>query len=577
MKRVIDRRKKPSHTAVSKNTPHTTSSREQLQQPNPQPSPKLTPQTVQALQRTVGNQATMRLLPNKRAKTAPAISPYPATGIQRQWLVHSNEKEYFWQGGTNEAEGEPPFYLQGMKKIDPPDKYNIDGQSRSRQLTLVYSLSHYVKLKNINTNPVVADNFNPQGRFATSSVSTFVPNPHLEADQQKAVLQQLKEKDKTFSTTTDYSQTRTPEGYPTHVQVETGETLQFVSANDFGAVYAQNPSPNTRATHTSKAGDELTPSDSDTKIGQNFAMNSDLLKAFSGKERSKTQKAVMGGISAADAAEKGGFVRDEGKGWEWLHMIAHSMGGLETVGPQVQENLVAGTHECNTQMIVVEELIKSLVLKNKGKAKLWVGVSMLDAKNHIGHTINYDFELYNEAGQPVAMYHWSFDALSRRQPLSFENRTARYTSREQHLPGAPVSQYIPRSLPTAHQPYTSSDKDPLNQLTDTVLNRLQTLDPEAFVQNLVELRNNKQLSKELLIDIGEEIAPDNIIQYFQLIHQQIGPKAGEWLLYSFLPEQNESSLLQTGKELLKFYGRVEGFPAWMQTFFAGKKIDLAQD
>jgi hypothetical protein len=58
-----------------------------------------------------------------------------------------------------------------------------------------------------------------------------------------------------------------------------------------------------------------------------------------------TRDAVMGGTARNYAS----FVYDqefaEGRSWEWLHIVGHSLGGDNVVG-----NLVAGTFTANTQM-----------------------------------------------------------------------------------------------------------------------------------------------------------------------------------------------------------------------------------
>lgn len=165
----------------------------------------------------------------------------------------------------------------------------------------------------------------------------------------------------------------------------------------------------------------------DMKETVNKNISTDVIESFEGKKRAKSQNEVMG-MSASVAADNAGFDPNEGEGWEWLHMIAHSMGGIDGQGPQVSENLVAGTSACNTQMIIVEEFLKDIV-KHDCHAHLHVMAIMFDAERHIGQTIRYDFSMYDEHGTPLSVYHWVFDCLSRSNPLVSENRQLRYAGR----------------------------------------------------------------------------------------------------------------------------------------------------
>lgn len=48
--------------------------------------------------------------------------------------------------------------------------------------------------------------------------------------------------------------------------------------------------------------------------------------------------------------------------WEWLHLCSFKMGGIDGT-PQSSGNLVAGTYDCNTEMMAIEEAIKMLALE----------------------------------------------------------------------------------------------------------------------------------------------------------------------------------------------------------------------
>lgn len=71
-----------------------------------------------------------------------------------------------------------------------------------------------------------------------------------------------------------------------------------------------------------------------------------------------TRDGAMGGSAKNYAAfcYDGEFA--EARSWEWLHIVAHSLGGNNEVS-----NLIAGTYTANTQMIPYESAIKSALLE----------------------------------------------------------------------------------------------------------------------------------------------------------------------------------------------------------------------
>ena len=73
--------------------------------------------------------------------------------------------------------------------------------------------------------------------------------------------------------------------------------------------------------------------------------------------------------------------------WEWLHLVSFKMGGIDN-NPQQPGNLVAGTYECNSLMISIEEAIKDLVLLDR--ITLFVSVvAKCHPGTHVGTRIDY--------------------------------------------------------------------------------------------------------------------------------------------------------------------------------------------
>ena len=96
------------------------------------------------------------------------------------------------------------------------------------------------------------------------------------------------------------------------------------------------------------------------------SIDSKLLASWAGTRAQAVSQAGVMGASAAVAAANAGFPINDPRDLEWLHLIAYSLGGIGGNQPQQAPNLVAGTAECNTEMIVAEEMIKSAVMTREG-------------------------------------------------------------------------------------------------------------------------------------------------------------------------------------------------------------------
>jgi len=138
-----------------------------------------------------------------------------------------------------------------------------------------------------------------------------------------------------------------------------------------------------------------------------------VIRSRVGAARIPTQLTVMKGVSARDAAAARGY-ETGGLGWEWLHLIAHGMGGEQRAG-----NLVAGTAEANTEMMVVEDAVKKLLCSHK-KAKATVKViAKLVPNTHIAKEIQYEVT-WRDAGGVTPFRKTVFQPLTRRRPAAIE-------------------------------------------------------------------------------------------------------------------------------------------------------------
>lgn len=480
--------------------------------------------------------------------TMPTGSPPAPRG---RWLIDASQGACFWEG--EDWPPQQPAILGRLKfKGSPPRGYKLlttvtfEGRSSRSQGTPLYTLEAF--LEGISTQQrAPSDTYNPFGRFTTGA-SSFLPNSNCPG----SVIDELAGKDKAFSKVVETSKEMATPIFPLYVRVETGEELYFSGENPFGAIYTDTPPTvqsgqivQQRATYDADrrqdprdSGLNLVSAPEEIRMVSNEGITSSLIGAHTGQKREKSQTQVMG-ASAGDAAEAAGFARNEGAGWEWLHLIAHSMGGIEVVGPQVAGNLVAGTSECNTQMIVVEEFLKDYVKKQGGSAKLMVFAKMFDPDYHIGEWIGYDFELYNQDGHAIEVFHWSFDPRSRRNPVVMENRSLRSTGREALIDGnVTPAPHLPRSEPTAHRDLPPT-REP--ELEDIIVERMRVMEPQPFATWLAEIRAsqpNGRLGSMAVSEMGDVLVAglkagtmsvDRAWDYVSAIGEQVTPKMAEAL------------------------------------------------
>ena len=359
-------------------------------------------------------------------------SPATAAPLQMRWIVDPASNSYFWEEDGSEK-GTIPSSLRDFAEREAPDasSYNVNEGRRGR--ALFYSLDHWQAMNRGGAAARAAtDHYNPFGRFDSSAgMVAYLPGSNMPQDAVDRALAHLREAVPHLAGVQSVSSGMV-NGYPRTVTTADGTVLEITSATMLGAMYSNRPGVNRRATQdlsrvSDPAATGVIAGNERVKVAQN-ELTPESLAFWSGEKRSEQQAQVMGG-SAADVAASAGYAANEGLGWEWLHLIAHSMGGMQKVGPQVPENLVAGTSECNTQMIIVEEFIKDLVRRGQ-RARLAVFARMADPVRHIADRITYDFLILDKANQPIDAFHWEFDPLNRNQPIVEENRGLRYVARE---------------------------------------------------------------------------------------------------------------------------------------------------
>ena len=99
------------------------------------------------------------------------------------------------------------------------------------------------------------------------------------------------------------------------------------------------------------------------------------------------QNAAMGNISAKDAAGDAGYVDGY---WEWLHLIAFTLGGINENKINHPENLVAGTLGANRVHKVLEDTIKRLIVDDHTKKILvFARAHILASSYHLCNKLEY--------------------------------------------------------------------------------------------------------------------------------------------------------------------------------------------
>jgi hypothetical protein len=146
------------------------------------------------------------------------------------------------------------------------------------------------------------------------------------------------------------------------------------------------------------------------------------------------QKKVMKGNSANDVARLLGL---PAIGYEWLHMIAFSLGGHEGT-PQVAKNLVLGTEAANTAMMSLEGFVHSLISKGRYPEAQIVVMRTAPVPKEcawFAESIQYTIKLSRPPGAPIYIRE-SFNPLLMSAPAFSVEQMARQI-RDRELKSAP--------------------------------------------------------------------------------------------------------------------------------------------
>ncbi|WP_445398046.1 eCIS core domain-containing protein [Streptomyces sp. LE64] len=143
---------------------------------------------------------------------------------------------------------------------------------------------------------------------------------------------------------------------------------------------------------TAALGTGLTPVTQATKTAGPVTVDEKVLRTWSGQRtgHKPDQNGAMKGVSASDAAKASG--ETEGV-WQWLHLIAFTMGGHDGTQPNAPENLVAGLAAANGHHLVLENLVKKMILQaGVSEVQVTATAKMVIGSYHVCSGIEYRLE-----------------------------------------------------------------------------------------------------------------------------------------------------------------------------------------
>ncbi|HJZ76840.1 MAG TPA: hypothetical protein VKE51_34140 [Vicinamibacterales bacterium] len=218
------------------------------------------------------------------------------------------------------------------------------------------------------------------------------------------------------------SGTSTLTHYATYVTVSPGRAhesrmhMYGVGANPYQAPL----SPNFSTAPTTATTFSLKPFVGNFKRAESQEIDLKLLNKWSGQRKGHKpdQNAAMSNTSATNAAIKTFGTKAEGHEWQWLHLIAFTLGGdkSDPKNPNTPENLVSGLAAANGHHLVIENLVKKLILgglydkiKINAAAAMVPGITNYHVATHIDYHI-MGLPSGEKTYKPVAEYR--IDALN---------------------------------------------------------------------------------------------------------------------------------------------------------------------
>ncbi|MFF8919435.1 DUF4157 domain-containing protein [Streptomyces sp. NPDC015032] len=139
-----------------------------------------------------------------------------------------------------------------------------------------------------------------------------------------------------------------------------------------------------------------------TKTAGPVTVDQKVLSTWGGGRRDghkPDQNGAMKGVSASKAAKESGMADGD---WQWLHLIAFTMGGHDGKQPNAPENLAAGLAAANGHHLVLETLVKKMILQaGISEVKVTATAKMVTGSYHVCSGIDYRLE-WTQNGRPFS-------------------------------------------------------------------------------------------------------------------------------------------------------------------------------
>ena len=387
----------------------------------PARAPLQTPHVVQALK--AGAVVTA---PPPRVTAGPSSNV-----IQRQWVFHVTDPGfplksvlgYTWQG-TGPQSPTPPTITAHVPIPQLPSPPVGPGT------IFTFTENEFYGLGGWKPPSGPKDVYNPFNRFL----------PHPGGEVTFLGVDNLSSPDFTkvgghqpLSNIVGGSEQRTDTGYPVSLTTNTGKTLNYLLANPFGATYTENPTGATydilKQTNQPQPLAKIPKWTTSTLLETNLVVDLKAVQRFRGTRNTKigkkppSQGQVMG-CEAWEVAQAAGYT---GKDWEWLHLIAYELGGKDM---QNTDNLVCGTTETNTAMIMIEDAIVDALEKGLcAYVIVLVRVAFAEPAYRVAGSIAYEVNFYDGSDRLLMKQPMEFIGIMRYQPSVIENKYVRYMLR----------------------------------------------------------------------------------------------------------------------------------------------------
>jgi hypothetical protein len=356
----------------------------------------------------------------------------PVARIYSQQEVEDNPDEFYIAGGVFPNDPHQQLYIKvsDLDKLyeDKVDVYKgsagrlrgpIELKTTDISATIGRTLDN--AWKTVKPKTPAPRKGNPFGRFDETVPVAVVYNTYLD-EKRKQELSALHNENNSFLKYLIEAKEVAPYGFPEETQLaQKSWKRQWMSVVGNFAVYEEPGG--VVAPVIGKKPDELTEDDVKqadpiVNAGKSDALkttlNKSTLRVWHGKKRTPQQKEVMKS-SASQVAVKIGLTEEAS--YEWLHMIAHAMGGPKGTGPQHADNLVVGTDAANTYMIIVEDMVENQINTNRvDKAKVEVTRTPIHNRSWLAKNIRYKVEMFAANEEKLGSINYDFDPFATRPP-----------------------------------------------------------------------------------------------------------------------------------------------------------------